>query len=186
MELPDDLRPQRRAPSIARVKDEIYKDGLARGLPVFDINKADIENGLHRIVEFYVPAFLLAAVLLAPCRPTGSVHYRRNLPVRDLFARARAKDDPRPRSHRASFPAVRQPGFPEIPRQDYSNLPLQQQGLHAEGFEYMRLSNRSEGMISNYQRLIDGYLAGCRPQKLAGATQVVNSGFEAPVLDIGF
>jgi hypothetical protein len=41
-------------------------------------------------------------------------------------------------------------------------------------------------MISNYQRLIDGYLAGLDPQMLTKASQVVNSGFAAPILDIGF
>ena len=43
-----------------------------------------------------------------------------------------------------------------------------------------------EGMISNYQRLVDGYLATLEPAKLAKASRVVNSGFAAPILDIGF
>jgi carnitine monooxygenase subunit len=76
--------------------------------------------------------------------------------------------------------------FPEIPRQDYYNLPLQQLGLHAGGFTHMRLSHSHEGLISNYQRLIDGYLAGRDPQVLAKAAHVVNSGFEAPIAEIGF
>ena len=37
-----------------------------------------------------------------------------------------------------------------------------------------------------YQRLVDGYLAGLDPRLLAKASQVVNSGFAAPILDIGF
>jgi hypothetical protein len=41
-------------------------------------------------------------------------------------------------------------------------------------------------MISNYQRLIDGYLAGLDQNTLAKAQHVVNSGFDAPILDIGF
>ncbi|MFV8819511.1 hypothetical protein [Haliea sp. E17] len=41
-------------------------------------------------------------------------------------------------------------------------------------------------MISNYQRLIDGYLAGLDANTLASASQVVNSGFNSPTLDIGF
>jgi hypothetical protein len=48
--------------------------------------------------------------------------------------------------------------FPEIPRQDYSNLPIQQLGLH--NLDEFRLAKDVEGTISNYQRLIDGYLAG--------------------------
>ena len=50
----------------------------------------------------------------------------------------------------------------------------------------MRLSNQKEGMISNYHRLIDGYIAGIAPEKLARASQIVNSGFDAPIEDIGF
>jgi len=41
-------------------------------------------------------------------------------------------------------------------------------------------------MISNYQRLIDGYLAGLDQETLAKASIAVNSGFAAPILDIGF
>ena len=76
--------------------------------------------------------------------------------------------------------------YPEIPMQDYSNLPRQQLGLHATGFKHMRLSHEQEGMISNYQRLVDGYLAGLPLDQLAKATAVANSGYNAPILDIGF
>jgi hypothetical protein len=76
--------------------------------------------------------------------------------------------------------------FPEIPQQDYSNLPRQQLGLHAGEFKYMRLSKQTEGMISNYQRLIDGYIGGLDRAKLAKASQIVNAGFEGPIADIGF
>jgi hypothetical protein len=41
-------------------------------------------------------------------------------------------------------------------------------------------------MISNYQRLIDGYLAGLDKETLAKGSDVVNSGFDSPILDIGF
>ena len=57
-------------------------------------------------------------------------------------------------------------------------------GLH--DLEFMRLASNHEGMISNYQRLVDGYLARLDPALLARASQVVNSGFAAPILDIGF
>ena len=45
--------------------------------------------------------------------------------------------DPDP-DGRPTIPAGR-----PIPGQDYSNLPRQQRGLHAEGFDYMRLSAMS-------------------------------------------
>jgi hypothetical protein len=78
------------------------------------------------------------------------------------------------------------PRFPPIPQQDYSNLPLQQLGLHAKGFEYMRLSHRVEGMISNYQRLIDGFLGGVATEKLTSGTQIASGGMDDPIMDLGF
>ena len=76
--------------------------------------------------------------------------------------------------------------FPPIPRQDYSNIPIQQKGLHAEGFEFMRLSKDIEGMISNYQRIIDGYLGGVAPEKLAKANQLLGGNFDGKIFDLGF
>ena len=52
------------------------------------------------------------------------------------------------------------PRFPPIPRQDFSNLPRQQRGLHSIGLDFLRLSEQMEGHISNFHRVIDAYLAG--------------------------
>ncbi len=76
--------------------------------------------------------------------------------------------------------------FPEIPRQDYSNIPLQQKGMHSTGFEFMRLSKEREGLISNYQRLIDGYIAGVDAGKLAKASSSFGGNFDGPIKDLGF
>jgi phenylpropionate dioxygenase-like ring-hydroxylating dioxygenase large terminal subunit len=78
------------------------------------------------------------------------------------------------------------PRWPVIPGQDYSNLPKQQLGLHAKGFDFMRLSPYVEGLIGNYQRLIDGYLAGLDPDLLVQAAQRVSGPFEVEAVDIGF
>ena len=79
------------------------------------------------------------------------------------------------------------PRWPAIPAQDFSNLPRQQKGLHARGFEYMRLSRGLEGHISNFQRTIDGYLAGLPHERLLPALAAVNVyPFEQPMLDLGF
>lgn len=79
------------------------------------------------------------------------------------------------------------PRWPAIPAQDFSNLPRQQLGLHARGFEYMRLSSGLEGHISNFQRTIDGYLAGLPHERLLPALHAVNVyPFEQPVIDLGF
>jgi hypothetical protein len=79
------------------------------------------------------------------------------------------------------------PRWPPIVAQDFSNLPKQQRGLHARGFEYMRLSERLEGHISNYQRTIDGFLAGLPYEQLLPALASVNvNPLDKPILDIGF
>ena len=79
------------------------------------------------------------------------------------------------------------PRWPPIPAQDFSNLPRQQAGLHARSFEYMRLSARNEGHISNYQRVIDGFLAGLPYERLLPALRKINvAPLEMPVVDIEF
>jgi phenylpropionate dioxygenase-like ring-hydroxylating dioxygenase large terminal subunit len=79
------------------------------------------------------------------------------------------------------------PRWPPIPAQDFSNLPKQQKGLHAKGFEYMRLSEGVEGSISNFERTIDGFLAGLPYERLLRALQAVNvNPLEQPVVDLGF
>lgn len=184
MELPDDLFAAMGA-FYAKVKDDIYKDGLAKGLPVFDMNKADETNGFT-YVEFMFPNYFLlpffSAMSSYRIRPLGpeSCYF-------EIWSLApMAADDPRPRVTEPIILPYDSQDFPEIPQQDYSNLPIQQKGLHALGFDFMRLSHQKEGMISNYQRLIDGYLAGVAPEKLAKASQIVNAGFDSPIEDIGF
>jgi hypothetical protein len=77
------------------------------------------------------------------------------------------------------------PRWPPIPKQDYSNLPKQQRGLHSGGFEFMRLSREMEGLIGNYHRLIDGYLAGCEYNKLVQAAEKVSGPIDVPIKDLG-
>ena len=79
------------------------------------------------------------------------------------------------------------PRWPPIPAQDFSNLPRQQRGLHAKGFHYMRLSERGEGHISNYHRMIDGFLAELTWERLLPAMRSINvHPLEMPVLDFHF
>ena len=73
--------------------------------------------------------------------------------------------------------------FPEIPRQDYANIPAQQRGLHAEGFEFMRLAKDVEGMISNYNRIIDAYLNGAPKEKIASATHSLLGNFDGKIFE---
>jgi len=79
------------------------------------------------------------------------------------------------------------PRWPPIPAQDFSNLPRQQRGLHARGFEYMRLSERAEGGIANFERTLDGFLAGLPYDKLLPALHSVNvNPLLSPIADIEF
>jgi phenylpropionate dioxygenase-like ring-hydroxylating dioxygenase large terminal subunit len=78
------------------------------------------------------------------------------------------------------------PRWPPIPAQDFSNLPRQQRGLHARGFEYMRLSAGAEGGIANFERTVDGFLAGLPYDKLLPALEAVNvNPLESPIADLG-
>ena len=73
--------------------------------------------------------------------------------------------------------------IPPIPQQDYSNIPIQQKGMHATGFDFMRLSKEKEGMISNYNRILDGHIEGKDPGKLAAATHKLGGNFDGPILE---
>lgn len=76
--------------------------------------------------------------------------------------------------------------FPPIPQQDYANIPEQQIGLHAGGFDFMRLGENIEGLIANYQKIIDGYLTGVPQEKRTAAIHRLCNNFDGPVLDFGF
>ena len=78
------------------------------------------------------------------------------------------------------------PRWPPIPAQDFSNLPRQQRGLHARGFEYMRLSGQMEGHVSNFERTVDAFLDGRPHDALLPALHAVNVyPFDRPILDLG-
>ena len=76
--------------------------------------------------------------------------------------------------------------FPPIPRQDYANIPIQQKGVHAKGFDFMRLSKDIEGMISNYNRIIDGHLERKSADKLAAATHTLGGNFDGKIFEYDF
>jgi carnitine monooxygenase subunit len=169
----------------AKANEAVTADGYARGAPMFDVNKVMQEQPFHA-VEYMFPHFFLLPMISA----MSSYRIRPLTPETCLFEIwslvLRPEDESYDTPREPTVLPYNSDQFPEIPRQDYYNLPLQQLGLHAGSFTHMRLSHSHEGLISNYQRLIDGYLAGREPQKLAQAAHVVNSGFEAPIADIGF
>ncbi|TVV76629.1 aromatic ring-hydroxylating oxygenase subunit alpha [Sphingomonas solaris] len=183
MELPDDMMGAAGA-FYTKLREEITTQGQARGLPVPDLNELAVSHEFHA-VEYMFPHYFLLPMFGA----MSSYRIRPLTPetcIFEIFSLAFLPDDENRAPVRPIVLPHESPDFPEIPRQDYDNLPLQQLGLHAGGFDHMRLSNQVEGMISNYQRLIDGYLAELDPQVLAKGQAIVNCGFEAPIRDIGF
>jgi phenylpropionate dioxygenase-like ring-hydroxylating dioxygenase large terminal subunit len=184
MDVPDDPLAATMA-FYGRAHEEITKDALARGAPMFDIGKVAQEVEFHA-VEFMFPHYFLLPMMGAMSsyriRPLTAETCLFEIWSLVLRPEGEAYETPK----QPTMLPYNSPDFPEIPQQDYFNLPLQQLGLHAGGFDYMRLSKDTEGMISNYQRLVDGYLAGLDPQLLAEASRRVNCGFETPIQDIGF
>jgi carnitine monooxygenase subunit len=184
MELPENTDAAAMA-FYARLREEITIQGRAQGMPVPDLNKLAAELPF-KAVEFFFPHYFLLPMFSAMSsyrvRPLGPESC-----LFEIWSLAFFPEDEKRKPPSAPAPSLcTDPDFPEISRQDFSNLPRQQLGLHAKGFEFMRLSPEVEGMISNYQRLIDGYLAGIEAQKLARATRLTCSGLDSPVVDIGF
>jgi hypothetical protein len=167
----------------AKAQEEITRDGLARGAPMFDIARVNAENEFHD-VEFMFPHFFLL-----PSFAAMSSYRIRPLTAETCFFEIwslvlRPEGEPYDTPSEPIMLPYDSEKFPEIPMQDYSNLPIQQLGLH--NFPYMRLSHSWEGLISNYQRLVDGFIAGLDREALRKAENVVNQGYDSPIRDIGF
>lgn len=168
-----------------KAQEEITKDGFARGAPMFDIQKVNQEHPFSD-VEFMFPHYFLLPSFAA----MSSYRIRPLTPETCFFEIwslvLRPEGEPYDTPSEPTVLPYDSDKFPQIPQQDYSNLPLQQLGLHAGNFKYMRLSKDQEGMISNYQRLIDGYLAEFDSETLRKGQNVVNTGYNSPIRDIGF
>jgi len=76
------------------------------------------------------------------------------------------------------------PSWPLVPREDFRNLPRQQVGLRNPGFEFMRLSEQMEGLISNYHRTLDRYLAGEPNDRIAAALLRASGPIESPCAEM--
>ena len=50
----------------------------------------------------------------------------------------------------------------------------------------MRLSDQIEGLISNFERVVDGFLAGLPYESLVPAIQKTNTTIDVPVANLGF
>ncbi len=183
MELPDDPRAAMMA-WMRRVNEEITSCARKRGIPMPDLLKL-METSPAAPVQFVFPHYFMLPMFgnmssyrIRPLTPETCLFELWSL---TLYPDNITGERPVPP---AAVPHD-SPEFPAVPQQDYSNLPLQQLGLHAKGFEHMRLSAKVEGLISNYQRLIDGYLQGVDQEKLLKAMQFVCGPYDSPIHDLG-
>jgi phenylpropionate dioxygenase-like ring-hydroxylating dioxygenase large terminal subunit len=167
------------------VQYQITEQLRARGENVPDLNAVAVSDPVNA-VEFLFPHYFLLPFFTSTSayriRPTG--------PETCLFeiwslTHFPPGEEPAPVMEPTVLPYDSEQ-FPPIPRQDYSNIPIQQKGLHAEGFEFMRLGKDIEGMISNYNRIIDGHLGGVDPAKLAAATNTLAGNFDGKIFEYDF
>jgi phenylpropionate dioxygenase-like ring-hydroxylating dioxygenase large terminal subunit len=181
LELPDDVGAAAKVFS-KRLNQEITRQGRARGAPVPDLTTADPVAPVLFVFPHYfmLPQFgNMSSYRIRPLGPERCLF--------ELWALTVMPEDEEHEPPRAPVPmAHNDPRWPPIPMQDYDNLPMQQLGLHADSFKYMRLSRQVEGLISNYQRLIDGFLGGVGQDKLTAATRVACDALDVPIKDIGF
>ncbi|WP_298264925.1 aromatic ring-hydroxylating dioxygenase subunit alpha [Acidocella sp.] len=167
------------------LQDQISKQLQAKGEKVPDLNAVCVSDPVNA-VEFMFPHYFLLPMFTAMSayriRPTGP-----ETCIFELWSLAPfAPGEEPPVPMEPTWLPYDSPEFPPIPRQDYSNIPIQQVGVHAEGFEFMRLAQDVEGLVSNYQRLIDGYLGGVAPEKLAQANNLLGGNFDGKIFDLGF
>jgi phenylpropionate dioxygenase-like ring-hydroxylating dioxygenase large terminal subunit len=133
-------------------------------------------------VQFFFPHYFLlptfASMSAYRIRPLGPEKC-----FFEIWSLTTVAEEPEPVMEPTVLP-YNSPDFPMIPRQDYSNIPIQQAGLHAKGFEFMRLAKDVEGMISNYQRVLDGYIAGVPQEKLTDAIHELRLNFDGPIKEL--
>ncbi|AIT79808.1 (2Fe-2S)-binding protein [Novosphingobium pentaromativorans US6-1] len=166
-----------------RFRAELTEQLRARGEDIPDLNETaerHAPNALDFIFPHYFLLFPLTTATAYRIRPLGpeSCYYE----IWSLTHYPKG-EEPEPLMAPIDLPHDSK-DFPLIPQQDYANIPLQQAGTHSTGFEYMRLAKDVEGLISNYQRVIDGYLAGVADDKLAAATRKLSGNFDGPILDL--
>jgi phenylpropionate dioxygenase-like ring-hydroxylating dioxygenase large terminal subunit len=185
MELPKDYGLARAAwdRALNQAVSQAHRD---RGCTVPDLNQLS-DLGLNEPMGYCFPHYFVL-----PMYSSASAYRFRPLgpeeTLMEIWSLTRfPSDSPAPALPVPEWWTCDDPRWPPIPAQDFSNLPKQQLGLHGRAFEYMRLAERTEGHISNYHRVIDGYLAGLSLEELAPALRQVNvNPLEMPIVDIEF
>jgi phenylpropionate dioxygenase-like ring-hydroxylating dioxygenase large terminal subunit len=168
------------------LNDAVVDRHRAAGADVPDLNGLE-ERGLNEPMGYVFPHYFVLPMYSSASsyrfRPLGPEETLMEIWSLTRFPEGKEPARPEPPEPWESD----DPRWPPIPAQDFSNLPRQQQGLHARGFEYMRLSAGLEGHISNFERTVDGFLAGIASALLVPALQEVNVyPFERPAVELGF
>jgi len=183
VELPAEYR-LARATWERRLNDAVSEAHRARGSDIPDLNELQ-EHGFNEPMGYSFPHYFVLPMYSSASsyrfRPLGPEET-----LMEIWSLTRFPPGEEPET-----PPVPElwthddPRWPPIPAQDFSNIPRQQRGLHNRGFDYMRLSERNEGHISNYQRVIDGFLAGLPHEELLGWLRKVNvNPLEMPIVDL--
>jgi phenylpropionate dioxygenase-like ring-hydroxylating dioxygenase large terminal subunit len=183
MSLPDDPAEAMAAWRFA-VNEAVTAWHRARGCDFPDLNDLDRRRMIDAI-RFCFPHYFM----LPQYSSASSYRIRPLGPEETLFEIWSLTRYPNDESQSRPTPpepmAPDDPSWPMIPAQDFANLPRQQKGLHAKGFEFMRLSPEIEGLISNFERVVDGFLAGLPYERLVPAIQKTNTTIDVPIANLG-
>jgi phenylpropionate dioxygenase-like ring-hydroxylating dioxygenase large terminal subunit len=156
-----------------RLNDEVVKWHTKRGSDIPDLNELE-DKGINEPMGYVFPHWFVLPMYSS----ASSYRFRPLGPEETLMEIwSLTRKVPGEKVERLPQPEVwdyDDPRWPPIPAQDFSNMPKQQRGIHAEGFEYLRLSPKGEGHLSNLERTIDGFLAGLPYKRLMKALREVN------------
>jgi phenylpropionate dioxygenase-like ring-hydroxylating dioxygenase large terminal subunit len=182
--LPDDPKLARSAWRHA-LNDAVVRWHRARGAAIPDLNQLDAQ-GLNEPILYCFPHYFVLPMYSSAAsyrfRPIGPEETLMEIWSLTRFPEGHAGEKPTP----PEAWECDDPRWPPIPAQDFSNLPRQQKGLHATGFDYMRLSEQLEGHISNFERTVDGFLAGSSYDQLLPALKAINvNPLDRPIVDLG-
>jgi phenylpropionate dioxygenase-like ring-hydroxylating dioxygenase large terminal subunit len=168
------------------LNDAVVRWHRAAGCDVPDLNELEA-HGLNEPMGYCFPHYFMLPMYSSASsyrfRPLGPEET-----LMEIWSLTRFPKGSRPEKPTPPEPwEYDDPRVPPIPTQDFSNLPRQQRGLHAKGFEYLRLSAGIEGGVANFERTVDGFLAGLPYEKLLPALRSINlNPLERPVVDLGF
>jgi glycine betaine catabolism A len=168
---------------LPRVNDEIVARNRELGIPIGDLNAAGASGARPGVYFAFPNTFILPwfgnAVWyrFRPVTPESTI-----FEIRSTSFPARGETPEIPQGYTEL--ACQDAGWPLVPRQDLANLTDHQRGLHTTGFEFMRLSKDIEGRISNFEQLIDGYLAGLPNERITPQLKHGNGPIDVPAKDV--